>query len=227
MNKNYDLNNDNNADNNKCNVQYEFKESENVKKSEDITKKEENKFFNMKNLSNSDTNNTFNKILIETNNKLDNEDNEIHNKTAEENKFDQKNNEYKNEINNYSDNEIIVNKTVKEKNTESDQANNKYENNDIYNRLSKIIDSDSEEENIFTFNSNKNKSIYNKSEDEMSSSEYNKNHLKNKNNMKLFDSDTNDNILNKTDTEEIISNKKKITNSVSNILYINYKIYII
>lgn len=53
-------------------------------------------------------------------------------------------------------------------------------------------------------------------------SEYNKNHLKDKNSTtKLFDSDTNDNILNKTDSEEIIS--KKITNSVSN----NYKIYII
>ncbi|KAG9436538.1 claspin-like [Apis mellifera carnica] len=46
-------------------------------------------------------------------------------------------------------------------------------------------------------------------------SEYNKNHLKDKNSTtKLFDSDTNDNILNKTDSEEIIS--KKITNSIKN-----------
>ncbi|XP_017767560.1 PREDICTED: glutamic acid-rich protein-like [Eufriesea mexicana] len=90
--------------------------------------------------------------------------------------------------------------------------------NNIYNRLSQMIDGDSEEENVFTFKSNKKISVYNNSQNEWSNVEHDKKlkYLNNKNIVKFFDSDFSDssNIINDSDIEETILNEKKVVNTM-------------
>ncbi|XP_076668537.1 uncharacterized protein LOC143369036 [Andrena cerasifolii] len=124
------------------------------------------------------------------------------------------------EINDCTNTDVDVN--IPNETTEKDDANSMHKcdepKSNAYEKSSKLIDSDSEGENMSNSKSKEENPVYNSSDGETFHFDHNvsfKKHLKKKNAIKkCLDSDSEDasSIVNGSDDNEVISNKKKIEN---------------